>query len=72
MEFTINSKQVIVIAWTLIAAAISLIVVATIASPYYSPWQLSVALFFGLLLVMTLPVYLLIALWQMLSKSEAS
>jgi phage shock protein PspC (stress-responsive transcriptional regulator) len=35
---------------------------------YGPPWQWLVALFFGLLLAITLPVYLLIALWQILSK----
>jgi len=76
LEFTINAKQAIVILWTIISIILSLIVVLTIGLPYapyyYSPWQLLVGLFFGLLLVMTLPIYLLIALWQALAKSESS
>ena len=76
LEFTVNVKQGIAILWTLIAIVLSLILVLTIGYPYiypYSgyvsiPWQLLVGLFFGLLLVITLPVYLLIALWQILSK----
>jgi hypothetical protein len=79
LEFTINVKQGIAILWTLIAIVLSLIIVLTIAYPYVYPyesvgyvvpWQLSVALFFGVLLVLTLPVYLFLVLWQALGKAE--
>jgi len=79
LEFTINTKQAIAILWMLIAIVLSLIVVLTIVEPYYRtfssyyiPWQLLVGLFFALLLVITLPIYLLMALWQALAKSETS
>lgn len=69
MEFTVNSKQAIAAIWTLIAIALSLVVVLALGYPLsYGSWQLSIGLFFALLLVMVLPAYLLIALWQILSK----
>lgn len=80
MEITINAKQAIAIVWTLIAIVLSLIVVLAMGFPYsvygggayYSgvPWWAMIAAFFAVLLVITLPVYLLIALWSILSKSE--
>jgi hypothetical protein len=72
VEISINTKQAIALIWTLFAFALSLAVVLTFAVPYYSPgaWQMLVALFFALLLVITLPVYLLLALWQIVSKSD--
>ncbi len=80
LEFTLNTKQAIAIIWTLIAIVLSLVIVLTIGYPYiypYSgyvsiPWQLLVGLFFGLLLIITLPIYLLMVLWQALAKSETS
>jgi len=80
LEFTVNVKQGIAIIWTLIAIVISLILVLSIGytciypySGYASiPWQLSVGLFFGLLLVITLPIYLFLVLWQALAKAETS
>jgi vacuolar-type H+-ATPase subunit I/STV1 len=83
LEFTVNVKQAIAFIWTLIAIVLSLIVVLTIGYPYLSylypysgyaavPWQLLVGLFFGLLLITTLPIYLLMVLWQALAKSETS
>lgn len=78
LEFTITTKQLIASIWTLIAIVLSLIIVIAIGFPYYgiygygtSQWIL-VALFFGLLLVITLPVYLLLALWQVLAKSDTT
>jgi hypothetical protein len=69
LEFSINSKQAIAGIWTLISVVISFIVVLALGYPsYYGSWQLSVGLFFALLLVMVLPAYLLIALWQILAK----
>jgi cation transport ATPase len=72
VEISINTKQAIAIMWTIFAFALSLAVVLTFAVPYYSPgaWQILVVLFFALLLVITLPVYLLLALWQIVSKSD--
>ena len=78
LEFTVNVKQGIAILWTLIAIVLSLILVLTIGYIYpYSgyvsiPWQLSVGLFFGLLLVLTLPIYLFLVLWQALAKAETA
>ena len=72
LEFTVNAKQVIVIIWTLISVVLSLVLVLTYSFPYFGSWQMSMGLFFALLLVMTLPVYILIALLQVLSKSETS
>ncbi len=77
MEFSINGKQALVIIWTLISLVVSLIVVLSFGYMYYpygyfAPGLLSVALFFGILLIMTLPVYLLMALWQMLSRSDSA
>lgn len=76
LEITVNAKQVIAAVWTFIAIAISLIVVLAMGFPYsilgyYSlPWWILVVAFFAVLLVITLPVYLLLALWGMVSKSE--
>jgi uncharacterized membrane protein len=80
LEFTVNVKQGIAILWTLIAIVLSLILVLTIGYPYICPnseyvsipWQLSVGLFFGFLLVITLPVYLFLVLWQALAKAETA
>lgn len=78
MEITINTKQAVLAIWTLIAIAISLIIVLGMGFPFAffgvspgPPWWLLVAAFFGVLLVITLPVYLLVAAWGMLSKSES-
>ena len=79
LEITINLKQAIALVWTLIAIALSLIVVlamgfptiivgTSIASPV--PWWLMIAAFFGVFLVITLPVYLLIALWGIATRYE--
>lgn len=76
LEITVNAKQVIAAVWTFIAIAISLIVVVAMGFPhsilgYYGlPWWILVVAFFAVLLVITLPVYLLLALWGMVSKSE--
>lgn len=80
MEITINTKQGIAIVWTAIAFAIALIIVLTMGYPTYStygtffaaPWQWLVVLFFGLFLVITVPVYLLIALWHIVSKWDST
>jgi len=75
LEFTVNAKQMIIIIWTLISVVLSLVLVLTYSLPYFpyfGSWQMLIGLFFTLLLVMTLPVYILIALLQVLSKSETS
>jgi hypothetical protein len=80
VEFSINVKQGIAVIWTIIAFVISLIIVLALGFPTYStygsvfggPWQWLVALFFGLFLVITVPVYLLIALWHIVSKWDSA
>jgi len=75
LEFTINAKQLIVIIWTMISVVISLAVVLTLTLPYfpyYGSWQMLIGLFFALLLVTTLPIFIFIALLQVLGKSETS
>jgi hypothetical protein len=65
MQLSINSKQLVAIVWTLISIAISLSVALSLNfSIRFSSWQLPLGLFFALLLVMILPVYLFVALWQ--------
>jgi ABC-type transport system involved in multi-copper enzyme maturation permease subunit len=74
LEFTITGKQLIAAIWTLIAIVLSIVIVIGIGNNYsgvYSEQWVLVALFFGLLLVIILPVYLLLALWQVLIKSES-
>jgi uncharacterized membrane protein len=72
MEITVNARQVIAVIWTIIAIAISLIVVLGMGFPTTflggsfiagAPWWLMVAAFFGAFLIITVPVYLLIAIW---------
>jgi len=79
LEITINAKQAIAAIWTLIAIVLSLIVVLAMGLPYSIlgseivsavPWWLMIAAFFGVFLVITLPVYLLIALWGIATKYE--
>ncbi len=80
MEFSINVKQAIAVVWTIIALIISLVIVLAIGWPTFGTvsaifpagWQWLVVLFFGLFLVMTIPVYLLIALWHIVSKWESN
>jgi hypothetical protein len=68
LQFSINSKQLIAVIWTLISTAISLSAGLSFGSSIQtSSWQLSLGLFFALLLVMVLPVYLFIALWQIMA-----
>jgi uncharacterized membrane protein len=77
LEITINTKQAIAFVWTFIAVAVSLIVTLGMGFQYlrgtsYSavPWWLLIATFFGVFLVTTLPVYLLIALWGIATRYE--
>jgi hypothetical protein len=65
LRFSINLKQLVAIVWTVISMAVSLAVALSLGFSLTStPWQLSLAGFFALLLVMILPAYLLIALWH--------
>ena len=76
MEITINTKQVIALVWTVIAFALSLIVVLAMGLPSSgvslssAPWWLMIGVFFAVFLVITLPIYLLLALWGMAGRSE--
>ena len=80
MEFSINVKQAVAVIWTIIALIMSLIIVLAIGWPTFGTvsavfqvgWQWLIVLFFGLFLVMTVPVYLLIALWHIVSKWDSS
>jgi uncharacterized membrane protein len=75
LEITINAKQLIAIAWTMIAIVLSVIVVLAIGFFPNSwfvtgwPWWALIATFFGVWLIIVLPVYLLIALWGVTSNS---
>jgi len=77
LEITINAKQLIAAIWTLIAIVISVTVVLAMGFFPNSwfvigwPWWALIAAFFAVLLIIALPVYLLIALWAIASKSEA-
>jgi len=75
LEFTINTKQMIVIFWTMISIVLSSAIVLNFGFPYvpyYDSWPVLVGLFFVFLLVMTLPVYIFVVILQVLSKSETS
>jgi hypothetical protein len=71
LEITINFSQIIAFIWTMIAIAISFIIVFAPVSPFLTgvgAWQMGVLLFFVSILVLTLPVYLILALWHVLSE----
>jgi len=76
LEITINAKQMIALIWTFIAIVLSLIIVLAMGVLYPSfgysatPWWLLIAAFFGVFLVITLPVYLLIALWGIATRYD--
>jgi uncharacterized membrane protein len=79
VEISINGKQAIAIIWTLVAIVIALIVTLAMGIPalefgsvFGAPWQWLVALFFGLILIITIPVYLLLVLWHVVSRSETT
>lgn len=80
MEISINGKQAVALVWTIAAIVIALIVVLAMGSQFFgsfegvfgTPWQWQVALFFGLVLIITVPVYLLIVLWHVVSKWETT
>lgn len=69
-----NLKQLLALLWTLVSMVISLIVVLSLGYfPYFVlSWQTVTILFFAVFLVMTLPIYLLIALWHILSEETES
>lgn len=78
MEISINVKQAIAIVWTLIAVVIALIVTLAVDIPAFggfgsvfgAAWLWLIALFFGLILIITIPVYLLLVLWHVVSRSD--
>jgi hypothetical protein len=74
LVFKANLKQLFALLWTLISIVISLIVVLSLGYfPYFIlSWQTMVMLFFAVFLVMTLPIYLLIALWHIVSEKAES
>jgi heme/copper-type cytochrome/quinol oxidase subunit 2 len=67
VEISINTKQAIALIWTIVAFGLSLAVVLTADR---GPWWMLLVMFFGIMLVITLPVYLLLALWQVVTKSD--
>jgi hypothetical protein len=72
VEISINTKQAIALIWTLFAFALSLAIALSInmfISAALQWWEL-IAIFFGLFLIITIPVFLLLALWQIMSKWE--
>jgi len=78
LEITINTRQAIAIIWTIIAIVISLIVDLGMGIPSVltgttfagAPWWFIVAAFFGIFLLVTLPVYLLLALWGLAARPD--
>jgi len=80
VEISINGKQIIAIIWSLVAITIALIVVLSMGSTTFAEfggflgaeWEWMIVLFFGLVLIITIPVYLLLVLWSFVSRSETS
>lgn len=79
MEISINAKQILALVWTLVAFVISVIITLAVGIPSFglggmsfAPWPWLVALFFGLFLVITVPVYLLLALLHIVSKWDTT
>jgi hypothetical protein len=80
VEISVNGKQAVALVWTIVAIVIALIVVLAMGNQFFgyydgvfgTPWQWQVALFFGLVLIITVPVYLLIVLWHVVSKWETT
>jgi Zn-dependent protease with chaperone function len=73
VEITINARQLIAMIWTLIAIVLSVIIVVGFGIPNWTTDGLPfliIAAFFLVWLIIALPVYLLIALWGVASKSE--
>jgi hypothetical protein len=79
VEISINAKQIIALVWTLVAFVISIVITLAVGIPSFGvggmsfgPWPWLVALFFGLFLVITVPVYLLLALLHIVSKWDTT
>jgi hypothetical protein len=74
LEFTVNAKQIIMLIWSLIAIVLSLVIVFNYGTLFgvSVTWPVLLALFFGLLLIIILPVYLFMVLWHVLSKSDTA
>jgi hypothetical protein len=80
VEFSINAKQAVAMIWTVIAIVIALVVVLAMGNPsfgtvegvFVAPWQWLIVLFFGLVLIITVPVYLLVVLWHVVSRWETT
>lgn len=78
LEITINIRQAIALVWTFIAIVIALIVDLALGFPSSlgggvfagAPWWFVVVAFFGIFLVITLPVYLLLALWGLMATRD--
>jgi hypothetical protein len=74
LEITINTKQAVAIVWTLAAIILSLIVTLATSLPSSitggTVWWAEIVVFFGVLLLINLPVYLLIVLWALVAKPE--
>jgi hypothetical protein len=74
LEISINTKQAIALIWTLFAFGLSLAIAFAINNGLTGssalPWWELTGIFFGLFLIITIPVYLLLALWHITSKSE--
>jgi uncharacterized membrane protein len=80
VEISVNGKQIIAVIWSLVAIVIALIVVLAMGNATFAdfggffaaPWEWLIVLFFGLVLIITIPVYLLLALWSVVSRSDSS
>lgn len=80
MKITINAAQGAALVWSIIALALALIVVlpsgfvetffGPTAANYLNYWYIVVALFFAVYLIVTLPVYLAIAVWELAKDPE--
>jgi uncharacterized membrane protein len=74
LEITINAKQLIAAIWTVIAIVISVIIVLEVGLQIWqgNGWPfVMVAAFFGIWLLISLPVFLLIAVWGISSPKSA-
>lgn len=72
LEITVNTKQIIAVVWTIVAVVLSLIIVLSLnLFPPVMSWPIQIGLFFGVFLVITLPVYLLLALWAIATRPES-
>jgi hypothetical protein len=80
VEISINGKQAIAMIWSLVAIVIALTVVLAMGNATFTEfgglfgasWEWLIVLFFGLVLIITIPVYLLLVLWSFVSRSDTS